>query len=239
MTDHTAVVNGVDGYQYGLICDGTSAAPGTWNGFVDGSLDMQNCHFWGFANASKENSSTQANRHKWLNCVIENPRLNNNVNYDDHTDGIGSPGGGALPYYWVEGCWIIGPQADTNGIACQNTGGGDYSNATITGNVFGGFGNTIQISQGTYPTIGSPPNLTFTNNVFHCAYKPQLSPLYSGAVATGTGTVWRGNKVYVPSSGATWGAPSQDGMFWIPNSNNISGTGSAALAPYVSTTDYM
>lgn len=239
LTDHTTEPQGPTGYQYGIVADGTSSSPGTWNGFVDGAMEIRNTHMWGFGNATKVVGSTQADPYGFYDCVVESPRLNNIPGYDDHTDGIGSPGGGSNLYFTVDGCWIIGPSADTNGLAFQNTpSAGDYDNMTINGCVMGGFGNMIQISNGSYPTIASPDNLTFTNNVLYTLYPPILSPFYDSAIWGGTGLTWSGNKAWVPEA-ATWGdSATQDGLFWIPSAATISGSGSSALAPFVSATDY-
>lgn len=237
LTDHTVECAGNLGYQFAIAADGTSSSPGTWNGFVDGALVVRNCHFWGFANATKLDGSTQADPWGFYDCVVESPRLNDQ-GWDDHTDGIGSPSGGAMLYTTIDGCWIVGQSGDTNGLAFQNTYGGTYDHMTVTNNVFAGWGNTIAILQGTYPTIGAPPFLTFEDNVLWCKHRPLLTPVYNSVVATGTGTSWARNKAWVPSD-AEWGDPdTQDGLFWLPTSSNISGSGAAALAPFVSATDY-
>lgn len=231
-TDSTATVNGAAGYQYGICQDGAFGC------FVTGASTFRNVHIWGFGNATQQSGSTQSTPIKWYDSVVENPRLDN-AGYADHTDGIGLPGGGSDPYLEIHNTWVTGNGANTQGLAFQNNTGSvsNYNNMVIDGCVFGGFGKMIAVQNGQYPTTTAPLNMTFTNNVWYCGYAPIFSPLYLD-ISSGAGSVWHNNKVWVPVGSSFGDHATQDGLFWLPQSQNISGTGSAALAPFVSATDF-
>jgi hypothetical protein len=230
-TDRTASVPQSAGYQYGIIADGTPASPGTWNSFCKG-LTVDHCDIWGYANATMTQYSSQATPHVFTNTWVHNARLN--TSGADHTDGVGLPAGGINTYFTIDHCWIedIG---DTQGVAFQNSPGpSTFDHFTITNNVFGGWGFTINVSSGTSGSPGGGTYITFTDNVFSTKIKPIYGPLYSSLIASGTGSTWRRNKWHVPS-GAAWGNPAHDGWYWMPVDSNIIGTDDT---PYVSQTDY-
>jgi hypothetical protein len=233
LTDHNAPVAQAAGYQYGILADGTKAAPGTFNSFQGGPLTFSYCDIWGFANASKCQLSTQANFLTYDHCWAHNARLN--TSGSDHTDGFGGEAGGTASYVTISACRVesIG---DTQALAFQNfPDAGHWDNFRITNNMFGGFGNTICIVGGTNPSDAAPTNITFTGNTFSTLLQCQVTPLYSALMAPSAGgNLWRGNKWHVPP-GAFWGNPAHDGWYWMPVGSNIAGTDDT---PFVSLTDY-
>lgn len=232
-TDHTAPVAQNAGYQYGIVADGTLASPGTWNSFVEnGELIVDHCDIWGYANATMVQGSTQTYPHSFTYNWVHNARLN--TSGDDHTDGIGCPAGGSAAYVTISHNWIedIG---DTQGLAYQNSPGPSvWDHFTITNNVFGGWGFTVNLSSGTPGSPGGGTNIIFEDNIFSTRIRPAYGPLYTAAIASGSGNSWRRNTWWVPS-GAAWGSPAHDGWYWMPVDSNIIGNDDT---PYVSQTDY-
>ena len=222
-----------DGYQYGIVADGTQAAPGTYNTFCQ-QLTIRNCDIWGFSNATKISGSSQSWPLLYDTCWFHDLRPNDNAL--DHQDGPGCPGSGTGSYITFNRC-TIEALGDTQGLAFQDgvpIVNGLWSHMTITDNLFGGFGNFVYIGYGA-------SYITFTGNTWstrlHCYY----SPLYDPAQFIGSaGTLWRNNKWYVPS-GADYGKPEYSGYYWLPAGANLSGyspVNDELAMGLVSTTDY-
>lgn len=236
LSDGTNRPDGVDGYQFGMLADGTKASPGTWNSFLEGSLVVNRCDFWGFGNATKIAGGTSSRTHTFTNNWFHSARLNNNPDYDDHTDGPGSPGGGSSSYTTYTGNRIES-EGDTNGLTYQSQPGGNsqWDHFTITNNLFGGFGNCVNITNGAPGTETAPTNITFTDNTFSTFYDCYYSPVYK-TLFSGTGSTWRRNTWLVPP-GAAWGTSGNSGKFWVPTDSNRNRT-TGSDTPYVSATDY-
>ena len=221
------------GYKYGVPCDGTQGSPGTWNSFCAGALRFENCDFWGFSNATQIQGSTVTAPLTYDTCWVHDARPN--TDGLDHTDGLGCPAGGTAAYVTITNCTVesIG---DTQGLAFQNTPGpSSWDHFTVTGNLFGGWGNTISIIGGTAASPNGGTNITFTGNTFSTRLTCQLTPLYSTLMApSSNGNLWRNNKWHVPA-GAAWGNPAHDGYYWLPVGSNIIGTDDT---PFSSLTDY-
>jgi hypothetical protein len=228
-----------NGYQYGIVADGTQASPGTWNSFC-AALTVDHCDIWGFANATKITGGTQAAPHIYQYSYLHDPRIDDATD-SDHTDGFGGEAGGTESYTQITGNTIGGVCHDATGwdtqaLAFQNSPGpSTWDHFTVTGNWFSGCGVTVNIIGGTTAAPAPPTNLTFTGNTFSTRWRPLFRPLYDGNIVSGTGTVWRGNKWQVPA-GAEWGNPAHDGLFWMPVASGIVGNDDT---PYVSVTDFM
>lgn len=232
-SDNTASVGQLAGFQYGIVADGTAAIPGTYNSFQGGPVTFSHCDFWGFANATKMGSSTLANPLTFDSCWVHNSRTNDDTL--DHTDGIGLPAGGTASYVTINKCRIE-DDGDTNGVCYQNTPGpSTWDHFTITNNLLGGWGFTVNVSGGTAGSPNGGTNITFTDNTFSTRLRPIYGPLYDNLVATGSGNLWRRNKWLVPA-GAAWGNPAHDGWYWMPISTNIP-VGDSDTA-FVSLTDF-
>ena len=201
-------------YEYGIESDG-----GYYSNV--GKLTVTNSDFWGFDDAIDTNGSTQANPQVFRGNWIHDSAADGGV---AHVDGIGTESGGGNSSYDVIDHNTIESSANTNALAFQ---GGTYSNFTITNNLFGGFGYTVNITGGT-------SNFTFTGNTFSTLLPIDWGPLYPESFWTTPGSTWKGNKWLVPS-GAAWGNPAHSGWFWIPSTDATSGSSDT---PYVSQTDY-
>ncbi len=243
LTDGTNRPDGVDGYQFGLVADGTPANPGTWNGFCK-RLTMSHCDVWGFGNASLiQNIDGASTPHLFEYNWWHSARLNNNPEYDDHTDGPGCPGGGSTSYTTYNGNRIES-EGDTNGLTYQTIPSGSlpgstWSHMTVTNNLFGGFGNTVNISSGVAGNEQPGSYIIFEDNTFSTELDTFYSPLYDSVFASsagGTNNSWRRNRWLVPP-GAAWGTSGNSGKYWMPVDTNRNRT-TGSDAPYVSTTDY-
>jgi hypothetical protein len=184
------------GYQYGI------EASGAYYSDVQ-QLTVTNSNFWGFANATDVDGSTQAKPQVFRNNYLHDARADGGV---DHTDGIGELDGGASAYVVIDHNVIIS-QGNTNGIAYQY---GPYDHFSVTKNYFSGFGYTVNIGgAGSQNT-----NLSFTDNIFGTDIQPGFGPLY-GWNNSG-GNFWKRNKWHI-APGTTWSAASNDGKFWTPS----------------------
>lgn len=236
---NTSLVTQTQGYQFGITADGTEASPGTWNSFADGTLTIDRCEFWGFANATKIfNGNATTKKRTFTRNWIHNAR--ENTDGSDHTDGLGAPGGGTesgteIAYNRIESL------GDTNGIVYQyehSPAVASWSNFNIHHNLIGGWGYAVAIMGGNEVTGSTgATGITFTDNIFSTALDLQYAPCYDmGFSATADGNTWRRNRWLVPA-GAAWGTSGNSGKFWIPNAtprNRTTGDDSI----YVSTSDY-
>jgi hypothetical protein len=233
LTNNEGAVTQSQGYQYGILADGTQAAPGTYNSYQGGSgaLTFHRCDVWGYANATKCAESNSSRPLVFDHCWVHNSR--ENTSGDDHTDGIGCPGGGSASYVTITGC-RLDDDGDTNGLAYQSADGSYWDHFTITNNLFGGYGYTIRITSQSGGVLGGGDHITFTDNTFSTRLRPSFAPLYDNSFATSTGSLWRRNRWLVPA-GAAWGNLANSGKYWLPSDAAISGSDDS---PFVSTTDF-
>lgn len=215
-----------EGYQYGVVADGTPEDPGTYNTYCV-PLTLDHCEIWGYANATKLAQSTQASPLLYDTCWVHDNRPN--TDGLDHQDGIGCPGSGTGSYVTIRNCQVQA-FADTQALAFQ---GGPWSEFTITGNLFGGYGYTLNVGGG-----GESSYVTFTGNTYSTFFQCQFGPIIDTTIATGTGSVWQGNRWLVPP-GAYWGHGIYNGYYWVPGfTSEASPSLDELAAGLVSLTDY-
>ncbi len=199
------------GYQWAIVADwGYSTF--AWGLYVN------NCDIWGFGNAIVIQDRAGGTpdyqfRDNWIHDAC--------TDYYYHTDGIGHLNGSGEATNVLIDHNTIESAGSTNAIAFQQ--GSTYDNITVTNNLLGGFGYTVQIT---------PPatNVTFTDNTFSTRLLPDYGPLYdTGFLSPGN---WRRNRWHVPA-GAAWGSPAHDGWYWMPVVST-----SQNDTTYVSQTDY-
>lgn len=208
-------VSHAQGYQYGIEADGG------WYTHV-GALEVDHCDMWGFANCIDVTGGTQAKPHIYRNNWIHDAR---NDGGQDHTDGIGALSGGGSESYLILDGNTIESAGNTNAVAYQ---GGHYDHVTVTNNVFGGFGYTINFT-------GTLSDFTFTDNTFSTRLPVYFGPLYSDHFVNSPNSTWARNKWHVPA-GAAWGKPEHDGWFWMPVAADRNG--STDDTQFVSQTDH-
>lgn len=189
------------------------------------SVTARYCNIWGFGNAFQIETSSQANPVVVEGCYIHDAA--DQANSVFHHDGFLSNNGGPQ-YVVIDGNSIVSG-GNTNAIALQSTGTA-YSNITITGNLLGGFGYTVNIGD----DVGaSNTNITFEDNVFTTVSPlPAFGPFKNAWAGTGSGCSWRRNLWRYDGNGD----PTADGKYWLPNGGAVSNWNS--LASWVSTTDY-
>ena len=195
-----------EGYQFGIYYPGGPL-----------QLTASNCDIWGWGNAASiAGGVSQSEPMVFQTCWIHNARADGGV---DHTDGIGSESAGDgsdVAWITIDSC-TIESAGNTNGLAFQRVA--NFSDLTITGNLFGGFGYTVNID----PTDGgSASGIVFTGNTFSTLLEPGYGPLYGADFVLTAGSVWRNNRWLVPE-GAAWGNPAHSGWYWIPFAAPISG----------------
>lgn len=200
-------------YSYGVDVRGAS------------SVTNRYANMWGFANAHQIEQSSQALPVVVEHCWIHDAADQAGSTY--HHDGFLSNNGG--PQYVTMNHNTIVSGGNTNALAFQSTGT-PYANLTITNNLLGGFGYTVNLAD----NFGaSNTNVTFTDNVFTTAGPlPAFGPFKNDWAGQAAGCLWRRN---------TWryggnGDPAADGKFWLPNGGTVSNWNN--LAGWVSTTDY-
>jgi hypothetical protein len=202
------------GYQYGL------EGNGAYNTHI-AQLTVNNCDFWGFANAIDVTGSTQAKPQVYRDNWFHDARNDGGV---DHTDGpwCSDRFNGS---YVVFDHNVVESVGNTFGLSTQSgvNGSAQTNNFhTITRNRFSGWGYAVNLPS-------NNDHITFTDNVFSTRLLNTFGPLYT---TLGTGSVWRRNTWSVPA-GAAWGTPANDGKFWMP----VAGA-SGNDNTFVSTTDY-
>jgi hypothetical protein len=173
-------------------------------------LTVRRCHFWGFGNAVQlDQSSTAANP-----VLIESSYMHDaadQANAEYHHDGIlSSNGGPGISHVTIRGNTIISG-GNTNGIALQIDPGTPlyYSDITITGNLVGGWGNTVNLGG---DGVGNQ-RMVFTDNTLTTLIAPVFRELYGWS--DGNGNLWRRNRWLVPP-GAAYGNPADSGKYWTP-----------------------
>ena len=214
--------------EYGKAYQYAINGGGGFNTFTDGGLVVDHCNFWGFGNALELAGSTVANPHivrdSWFHHGGD-PFIENVTANQFHND-----------------CWLVndgnyrGAQSirnrmeiwgNTNCLAWQ--GAGDYDDAVVTDNLFGGDQETVVIS-----ASGTSSRVTATGNVFATRIGRSVNtgrPLRSWSVTDdGSGSSWSGNTYQVEGSEAPanypdayWGDPADDGLFWWPGDDDTTG----------------
>ena len=154
-------VSFANGYDLGVCADGS------FNSACGGML-VEYCDLWGFAGAIDSAGSSQAFPQVFQHNWIHDARADGGV---DHTDGLGAESGTATSTYVVVDHNTINSPGNTNALAFQRNG--TYSNMTITGNLFGGFGYTVAVDQ----SPGVAQNVTFTDNTFTTQSAARLRPV--------------------------------------------------------------
>lgn len=189
------------------------------------SVTVDRCNIWGFGNAFQIETSSQAKPVVVTNCYIHDAADQANAVY--HHDGFLSNNGG--PQYVVISGNTIVSGGNTNAIALQSTGTA-YSNITITGNLLGGFGYTVNIGD----DVGaSNTNITFEDNTFTTVSPlPGFGPFKNAWAGTGSGCSWRRNRWRYDGNGDA----TADGKYWLPNGGTVGNWNN--LTGWVSDTDY-
>jgi hypothetical protein len=217
-------VSRAEGYGYGIAANGAYLAEVQ-------KLTVENCDFWGFANAIDAAGSTQAKPHVFRNNWFHDSRDDGGI---DHTDGIGALNNDNGGSYVVIDHNTIESVANTNAIAFQFSSTG-FHHFTITNNLLGGWNYAINFG-GVYPDTANSTahDIIFTGNTFSTRLPIQNGVNYQ-AWHTTSGSVWSNNRWKVPS-GAAWGNIAHDGWFWLPTPG---AQGTVNDVNYVSLTDYV
>lgn len=213
LNDQSPPIAFVDSYQYGIDIRGAS------------SVVADHCNIYGFGNAFQIEQSSQALPVTVRHCWIHDAADQSGSTY--HHDGFLSNNGG--PQYVTLHHNTISSGGNTNAIALQSTGTA-YSNITLTNNLLGGFGYTVNIGD----DVGlSNTNITFTDNVFTTVSPlPGFGPFKNDWAGTGNGCTWRRNLWRYGGNGD----PTADGKYWLPNAGTVSNWNN--LTGWVSATDY-
>lgn len=206
-----------DSYQYALILDGGY-------GTSVGALTIDHCNVWGFHDAFPIAGFSGNPKRAFTNNYMHDSAATGGT---AHVDFIGHlTDNGSISNVDIIGNNLVG-FANSSILGFQY---GDYSNFTITDNLFGGGGYTINIQ-------GGGTNNVFRRNTLTTIMKPVFGPLQGGmAWDSGDGNVWRENRWKVPA-GAEWGNPAHDGWYWIPDTSDASGLGWSDNS-FTSQTDY-
>lgn len=200
-------------YQYGIDIRGAS------------SVTNRYANMYGWGNAHQIEQSSLA-----LPVVVEHCWIHDAADQAGstfHHDGFLSNNGG--PQYVTLNHNTIVSGGNTNAIAFQSTGT-PYSNLTMTNNLLGGFGYTVNIGD----NVGaSCTNITFTDNVFTTASPlPGFGPFKNDWAGIAAGSLWRRNQWRYGGNGD----PTADGKFWLPNGGVVANWNN--LAGWVSASDY-
>lgn len=202
-------------YQFALVGDGAYATQ------VAGGLVVDHCDFWGFGNAFQLAGSTVAKPHIVRDSIFHHggdPFVVNNSGGQFHNDCWLVNNGGYQGAQCVNNAMEI--WGNTNLLAWQ--GAGNYNDAIVTGNLFGGDQQSISLS-----ASGTSQRITFTDNWYSTRIGRSVgdgTPLRSWAVSdSGSGSIWRRNKLLVGAGslsanypGAKWGNVAQNGNYWHP-----------------------
>jgi hypothetical protein len=200
-------------YQYGIDIRAAS------------SVTARYCNIWGFGNAFQIEQSSESLPVVVEGCYIHDAADQAGATF--HHDGFLSNNGG--PQFVVLNGNTIISGGNTNAVALQSVGA-PYDNITITGNLFGGFGYTVNIGDDEGPNC---TNITFTDNVFTTASPlPNFGPYKNTWPGQASGSTWRRNRWRYGGNGD----PSADGKFWLPNGGEV--TDWEDLTGWVSDTDY-
>jgi hypothetical protein len=174
---------------------------------VGRGLTARRCEFWGFGNAFQLGTSSLTYPVLIEDCYIHDAADQAGSTY--HHDGVLSNNGGSTIQYVTIRRNTIVSGGNTNGIALQYDGS-YYSNITVTGNLLGGWGYTVNIGG----AATGNTNVTFTDNTLTTLIEPVFGELYGWA--DGNGNLWRRNRWRVPA-GAEYGDPADDGKYWWPD----------------------
>lgn len=172
-------------------------------------LTVRRCEFWGFGNAIQLQTSNAD-----FPTLIEYNYMHDaadQANAIYHHDGVlSSNGGPSITHITIRGNTIVSG-GNTNGIALQVDTGTPlyYSDITITGNLLGGWGATLNAGG----DGAGNQRVVVTDNTLTTQIAPVFRELYGWS--DGSGNVWRRNRWLVPP-GAQYGNPADSGKFWTP-----------------------
>lgn len=191
----------------------------------ESSVTIDHCNIWGFGNAVQIETSSQAKPVVLQHSYIHDAADQANSIY--HHDGFLSSNGG--PQYITLHHNTIFSGGNTNAIALQSTGT-PYDHITITNNLLGGFGYTVNIGD----QYGiNDTNITFEDNVFTTTSPlPAFGPLKITWPGMASNCSWRRNKWRYGGNGDS----TADGKFWLPTGGTVGNWGD--LSAFVSTADY-
>ncbi len=200
-------------YQYGVDIRGTS------------SVTIDHCNIWGFGNAVQIETSSQTHPVVLTNSYLHDAA--DQANDVFHHDGFLSNNGG--PTYIVISGNRITSGGNTNAIALQSTGTA-YDHITITGNLFAGFGYTVNLAD---DWGADNTNITFEDNTFSTMSPlPNFGPFKNTWPGTAAGCSWRRNRWRYDGNGDA----TADGKFWLPTAGTVSNWNS--IGAWVSSSDY-
>lgn len=172
-------------------------------------LSVRRCHMWGFGNAVQLQQSSAE-----YPVLIEHSYMHDaadQANAIYHHDGIlSSNGGPSITHITIRGNTIVSG-GNTNGIALQVDTGTPlyYSDITITGNLVGGWGATINVGG----DGAGNQRVIVTDNTVTTLIAPVFRELYGWS--DGGGNLWRRNRWHVPPS-AAYGSLGDTGKYWTP-----------------------
>jgi hypothetical protein len=200
------MINGSNGYQYGVRIAGTTGTAGT---IID------HCDIWGFGNSVDFVGALDGIvRDTWIHDAA-NPHAQNY-----HTDGPGYlDGGGGRSNITILRC-TIASLGNTNGIAFQ-AASTPYNNIVVQGCFLSGFGYLVDMC---HNVVGNT-NLTFLDNILGTDIRWGFGPIYADFSAQFAGPTnrWHNNRLRVlpgttpaPASLPLW-TPANDGQFVWPD----------------------
>lgn len=200
------MINGNNGYQYGIRIGGGTGTAGTV---------IDHCDIWGFGNSIDFVGALDGIvRETWIHDAA------NPVPQDYHTDGPGYlDGGGGRSNILIEHC-TIATLGNTNAIAFQNAGS-PYSNVIVKNCFLSGFGYCVDMCH----NVAGNNNLKFIYNVLATDIRWGFGPIYADFTAqfAQASNAWYGNKLQVlpgtsPAAGSLpqW-TVADNGKFVWPN----------------------
>lgn len=189
------------------------------------SVTAENCNIWGFGNAFQIETSSASFPVVVRDCYIHDAADQAGSTY--HHDGFLSSNGG--PTHIILDHNTIFSGGNTNAVALQSIGT-PYDQITITNNLLGGFGYTVNIAD-QYGVNNT--NIVFEDNVFTTASPlPNFGPLKITWPGLANNCSWRRNRWRYGGNGD----PAADGKYWHPYGGVVGNWNN--LTEVVSTEDY-
>lgn len=205
------MINGNNGYQYGVRIAGGTGTAGT---IID------HCDIWGFGNSVDFVGALDGIvRDTWIHDAA------NPVPQDYHTDGPGYlDGGGGRSNITILRC-TIATLGNTNGIAFQAASTA-YNTIIVQGCFLSGFGYLVDMC---HNVVGNT-NLTFLDNVLGTDIRWGFGPIYADFTTQFAGATnrWHGNRLRVlpgtsPSAGSLplWTSFNDGNFVWPDGSLHV------------------